>query len=371
MDKKAMNQTSGQEQAVTTDRFVAHVSTVPATRGQSVGLFLREKVLPSTLESDKRPHVVLMVHGGFAPATVAYDLAYRDYSFMAALAARGFDVFALSHTGYAPSPRPQMDDPCNVDAEFQTHLIPHVLKTPQRPAYAFKLVSSRSEWDELETVVQFIMQLRDVATISLVGWSTGAPRAGGFAALHPKLVNKLVLFGPAPFFPSDDPPMQMPEPGAPTILQSREFLLDRRWRDHVRCAGQLEDPEVCNALWQELMALDPIGASWASDGKGIMRAPNRMNHGWRANLARIKAPTLMLLGEYDNYVKRLEAWRGLGVDHKLFIKVRCASHFMQFERGRHLLYRATTDWLNHGQVNGVDGVELVADETGALSAQAA
>jgi alpha-beta hydrolase superfamily lysophospholipase len=95
---------SGQDQAVTTDRFVAHVSTVPATRGQSVGLFLREKVLPSTLESDKRPHVVLMVHGGFAPATVAYDLAYRDYSFMAALAARGFDVFALSHTGYAPSP---------------------------------------------------------------------------------------------------------------------------------------------------------------------------------------------------------------------------------------------------------------------------
>src|SRR3954454_22523802 len=88
MNEKATNQSSGQEQTVTTDRFVAHVSTVPATRGQSVALFLREKVLPSTLESAKRPHVVLMVHGGFAPATVAYDLAYRDYSFMAALAGR-------------------------------------------------------------------------------------------------------------------------------------------------------------------------------------------------------------------------------------------------------------------------------------------
>src|SRR6476619_26306 len=179
MDKKAMNQTSGQEQAVTTDRFVAHVSTVPATRGQSVGLFLREKVLPSTLESDKRPHVVLMVHGGFAPATVAYDLAYRDYSFMAALAARGFDVFAMSHTGYAPSPRPLMDDPCNVDAEFQDELIPHVLKARSPPRYPYKLVSSRSEWDELETVVRYIRELRGVDKLSLVGWSTGAPRAGG------------------------------------------------------------------------------------------------------------------------------------------------------------------------------------------------
>src|SRR6476661_6184658 len=28
---------------VTTDRFVPHISTVPATRGQTVGLFLREK----------------------------------------------------------------------------------------------------------------------------------------------------------------------------------------------------------------------------------------------------------------------------------------------------------------------------------------
>lgn len=56
---------------ITTDRFVTHSSTVPATRGQTVGLFLREKVLESTLAAVSAPHVVLMVHGGFAPATVA------------------------------------------------------------------------------------------------------------------------------------------------------------------------------------------------------------------------------------------------------------------------------------------------------------
>ena len=56
-----------------------------------------------------------------------------------ALARAGFDVFAMSHTGYGPSPRPLMDDPCNVDREFQPHLIPHVLED-----FAATLKSCRS-----------------------------------------------------------------------------------------------------------------------------------------------------------------------------------------------------------------------------------
>jgi pimeloyl-ACP methyl ester carboxylesterase len=364
-------QTEGADNLVTTDRFVTHISTVPATRGQTVGLFLREKTLPATIAEGRTPHVVLMVHGGFAPSIVAYDLRYRDYSFMSALVRGGFDIFTMSHTGYAPSPRPLMDDPCNVDAEFQPLLIPHVLKARAEPRYPYKLVSSVSEWDELETVIDYIKALRNVERVSLVGWSTGAPRAGGFAALHPESVDRLVLFGPAPFFPSDGPPAEMPERGAPTILQTREFLLHRRWQDHVRCEGQLEDPEVCNAMWRELMALDEVGARWGPQGEGIMRAPNRTNFGWRSNLAHIRAPTLVLLGEYDNYSKRLEAWRGLGAEQKLFIKVACASHFMQFERGRHLLYRATCQWLSGGNVGGAREGEYLADVHGRLQPSAA
>jgi pimeloyl-ACP methyl ester carboxylesterase len=277
----------------------------------------------------------------------------------------------MSHTGYAPSPRPLMDDPCNVDAEFQPLLVPHLLERPTAPRYPYKLVSSRTEWDELETVVRFIRQLRGVERISLIGWSTGAPRAGGFAALHPEEVDKLVLYGAAPWFPSDSPPAQYPEPGAPTLLQTREFLLDRRWRDHVRCEGQLEYPEVCDAFWRAIMALDEVGSTWAANGEGVIRAPNRMNFGWRANLGCIRCPTLVMLGEYDNYAKRLEAWHGLGAERKLFVKIACASHFVGFERGRHLLYRATRDWLMNGTVDGAERGEYFADVEGRLTAQPA
>jgi pimeloyl-ACP methyl ester carboxylesterase len=350
------------------DRFVPHVSTVDANRGQTVGLFLRERMLAAPPDRAAPRPVILMLHGGFAPSIVAYDLRYRDYSYMAQMARAGFDVFTFSHTGYAPSPRPRMDDPVNVDPSFQQHLVPHVLATAQPPRYPFKLVSSRTEWDEIDSIVEFIRELRGVDRVHLVGWSTGAPRAGGYAALHPDKVGRLLLYGPSQFFEREDPPATMPEPGSPTLLQTREFLLDRRWRDHVHDARQIEDPAVCDAFWRELMAIDEIGASWGREGLGIMRAPNRMNFGWKASLAQIEAPTLYLLGEHDNYARRLESWKALAAPQRMFVRVAGCSHFMQFERARHLLYRATAEWLAGATFDGHGSGTFVADVDGFLTA---
>lgn len=362
MQRRTIQSEVADESIVTVDRFVPHVSTVPANRGQTVGLFLREKQLAAAPKA-RRP-VVLFVHGGYSPSVVAYDLEYRDFSLMAPLARAGFDVFALTHTGYGASPKPLMDDPCNVDAAQQALIIPHALDKPSPPRYPFKLVSSRTEWDEIESTVTFIRELRGVERVSLVGWSTGAPRAGGFAALHPEQVDKLVLFGPSPFFPNDEPPAQMPEPGAPVILQTKEMLLEKRWENDVRCDGQVDDPAVRELMWHELVKQDGLGAHWRPEG--VMRAPSRMNFGWRRNCAAIQAPTLVVVGEFDNYAKRRDAWKGLAVKDKVFIKVACASHFIQYERGRHLLQRAMREWLENGAIDGARRAELQADADGKL-----
>lgn len=351
----------------TVDRFVLHRSTVPASANQPVGLFMRERVMPGALEAGTRPPAVLLLHGGFAPSLVAYDLRFRDYSLMAAIARQGFDVFTFSHTGYAPSPRPRMDDPANVSADFQRELIPHVLDAPCPPRYPFRLVSSETEWDEIHTVVEFIRALRGVDRVHLIGWSTGAPRAGGYAARHPDRVERLVLFGPSPFFDTEERPDRMPMPGAPTLLQTREFLLDRRWRDHVHDSGQIEDPEVCDAFWRALMEVDEIGASWGRDGQGIMRAPNRMNFGWRDSLERLRCPTLCLLGEQDNYARRIEAWRGLNAPQRAFLRIAGCSHFMQFERARRVLWRVAGEWLTSGLLNGQSGGEFAATIDGTIA----
>lgn len=363
MKREPVASRAADDAIVTVDHFVPHVSTVSANRGQSVGLFVREK-LPAGAAGARRP-VVLFVHGGYSPSVVAYDLDYKDFSFMAVLARAGFDAFAMTHTGYGASPKPLMDDPCNVDAAQQQLIIPHALEKPCAPRYPFKLVSSRTEWDEIETVVAFIRELRGVERVSLVGWSTGAPRAGGFAALHPEQVDKLVLFGPSPFFPNDEPPKEMPEPGAPVILQTKEMLLETRWRNDVRCDGQVDDPGVRELMWHELIKQDGLGAQWRPEG--VMRAPNRMNFGWRRNAATIQAPTLVLVGEFDNYARRRDAWKGLTVQQKVFIKVACASHFIQYEHGRHSLHRAAREWLETGAIEGKRQGEFHADADGRLS----
>ena len=98
-----------------------------------------------------------------------------------------------------------------------------------------------------------------------------------------------------------------------------------------------------------------------------MRAPNRMNFGWKASLAKIAAPTLYLLGEHDNYARRIESWNALATPQRMFVRVAGCSHFMQFERARHLLYRATIEWMSEGAFAGHREGTFAADTQGALA----
>jgi pimeloyl-ACP methyl ester carboxylesterase len=365
----AQNSAPGSPQELRTiDRFVTHKSSVPANAGQLVGLHLREKVLAG-VEADaasgrSRARVVLFIHGGFSPATVAYDLDYKDYSWMAYLARAGFDVFALTHTAYGASPKPMMDDPCNVDPPQQKLLIPHVLKEPCAPRYPYKLTSSQTEWDEVATVVNFIRELRGVDKVSMIGWSTGTPRIGGFAAKYPEQVDRIVFLAPAPFFDANDPPEAFPEPGAPTILQTRDRLEKERWLADVKCADQIDDDSVRDVMWKALMVEEGVGASWMPGG--VMRAPNRMNYGWRSTVAKIKSPTLVLLGEFDNFERRQDAWKALAVEQKVFVKVACGSHYLQYEKNRKVLHEASKEWLADGTVIGRRQGTLSADANGKI-----
>ena len=57
------------------DHKVPHVSTVPANKGEQVEIFVREKVM--TGDDQKARPVVLMVHGGVSPSTLAFDVEHE------------------------------------------------------------------------------------------------------------------------------------------------------------------------------------------------------------------------------------------------------------------------------------------------------
>src|SRR5262245_12940803 len=184
------------DRLLTIDHYVRVTSTVPAIAGQPAQLYVRERVLAggALRTSSFGDRVVLFVHGAGTPAEVAFDVPYQDYSWMAFLARAGFDVFSVDMTGYGRSTRPApMNDPCNLAKERQAGFV----TAPCTPSYPHALTTIASAWNDIDGAVDYIRALRHVERVSLVGWSLGGPRAGGYAGQHPEKVAKLILLAPA------------------------------------------------------------------------------------------------------------------------------------------------------------------------------
>jgi pimeloyl-ACP methyl ester carboxylesterase len=280
---------------------------------------------------------------------------------MAFLARAGFDVWAMDMSGYGSSPRPMMDDPCNVDPKQQDILIKRPLAAPCAPHYPVKFKTIRNDWDEIDSVVDHIRQVTGAAKVSIVGWSAGGPRAGGYAALYPDKVNRVLLYAPgAPR--SGFKPAERPDAGFPVALQTRAKLEKERWDPDVRCSGQVE-PGVRDALWTQVMQWDPIGASWGPE-EGVMRAPTMMN-GWSTEQANaLKMPVMVIVGEYDEPDQRRVAYEAAGSADKVFVKVACASHFMLWEKQHKALHDASLQWLRDGKFVGASSGAFEIDADG-------
>ena len=340
------------------DHYVAVQSEVPVIAGNVARIYVRERVAAGTLAraSSFADRVVLFVHGSGTPGEVAFDVPYADYSWMAYLAGRGFDVFAMDFTGYGRSTRPvPMNDPCNLPDAQQADLVPMTMAAPCPASYPHQLTSIASDWHDLDAVVDYIRALRHVERVDLVGWSLGAPRAGGFTLRHPEKVRRLVLLAPAFGAASTgQPPATLPADGVPMSKQTRaDFTAN--WDRQVGCPGQYE-PAAHDAVWSEMLAADPVGATW---GPGLRRAPAVTTWGWNAEtVAGVRAPTLLVTGIHDRQVAPArvhELYDALGSEEKALVDFACSSHNAMWETNHGLLFHATWEWLAQGTVEGQAG----------------
>jgi len=337
------------------DHYVSVHSTVPFMSGQMAQIYVRERleagtVLRAATGSDR---VVLFVHGAGTPAEVAFDVPYQDYSWMAYLAQSGFDVFAMDVTGYGRSTRPTaMNDPCNLAREQQAAFVPILLAAPCAPGYPRQMTTIASDWNDIGAVVDYIRALRHVNHSSLIAWSLGGPRAGGYAAQHPEKVLKLVFLAPAYTRTlSASAPEHLPADGAAMNTQSHEeFTVN--WDRQTGCQDQY-DPAASDSVWSEMIKSDPVGATW---GPGVRRAPQVTSWGWNADVvAKTQIPILMVSGQHDKQVLQgrvRELYADVGSRQKIFIDLACSSHNAMWERNHLLLFRASLEWLTRGSVNG-------------------
>jgi pimeloyl-ACP methyl ester carboxylesterase len=341
------------EQILAIDHLVSHRSTAPATSGQVVQLYVRERVQAGVALTSPTfaKRVVLFVQGATIPSEVAFDSQYQDYSWMAYLAQAGFDAFAIDLTGYGPSSRPApMDDPCNVAPASQTALVPSTLSEVCPSSYAGDLTTVASDRDDIDAVVDYVRSIRHVEKISLVAWSKGGPRTGPYVATHPEKIDSLVML--APVYMPGSPPEPMP---APVVAITTRQSFDANWDNQIECADQY-DPAIRNTLWGQLLETDPTGATW---GPGVYRAPSGDSTAnfpyWGALAVKIQVPTLLLSGEYDKQVlpENVRAlYTDLKTPHKVFADLECSSHLAAWETRHNTLFQASAEWLLKGSVNG-------------------
>lgn len=340
---------------ITLDHYVRVKSTAPAMAGGEAELYLREVVTANTALRSRTltDRVVLFVHGAGTPAEVAFDTRTKDYSWMAFLAQAGFDVFSLDVTGYGRSTRPPpMSNPCNFPKPQQAPFIPSQIPAPCDPTWNKPLTTMGSDWNDIGAVVDHLRGLRQVDKIALVGWSQGGPRTAGYAARNQAKVSRLVVLAPA--YNRDGPaeaPNPLPPSNGPMTTQSRaEF--DANWDRQVGCPDQYE-PAVSDQVWRDMLASDPVGATW---GPGVRRAPQVPTWGFnQAVAAKMQTPFLMIAGARDKQVlpdRVRELYADLGAKQKVFVDLACSSHNAMWEKNHLLLFRASLEWLRSGTVNG-------------------
>lgn len=300
------------------------------THGDGVQMFVRNKH-PENQATFAPDRIAILMHGATYPAT-AFDVQLAGKSWMDYLAERGFDVYALDLPGYGRSTRPAaMDQPATENAPFM------------RTADAVKALGA---------VVDFVRARRGVERVNLIGWSWGTAITAGYAADNPGKVGRVALY--APVWIRTTPSLVQVEGklGAYRTV-SRDAAL-QRW-----LTGVPEDKkaELIPTGWFEQWA----DATFATDPKGggkTLRAPNGVvqdgQEFWSASKAtfdpaRITAPVLLVLGEWDRdtppYMAQTLFPLLVNARWKRLAMLSEGTHTIVMEKNRMLLLRTVQQFL--------------------------
>lgn len=306
-----------------------------AGRAPGLTLHVRNK-RPLGIEHFAEDRVLVLVHGATYGVETGFDLEIGGFSWMDWMAARGFDVYAVDVRGYGQSTRPaQMDAP-----------------SKDNPPFAF----TADAIEDLAAAVDFVKARRNLDRVGVIGWSWGTTIAGGFAAKHPELVRRLVLFAPLWFVEEPPPVGDGDGPLGAYRLVTKEAARKRRVRGIPPGKEEAISPDAWFELfWAKALAADPVGAAMTPEA---VRAPNGvvadLQAYWMQGKATydpssIKAPTLVILAEWDAdtppRMAREVFARLTGTPYKQLVVIGEGTHVVAVETNRLPFFRAVQHFL--------------------------
>ena len=305
-----------------------HVRIASPQAGLS--LFLRH-LAPATAEAAAANRVVLYVHGGTFPSALSVAHRLDDQSWRDALCAAGFHVWALDFHGFGclSDAYPEMADPADAG-----------------PPLGRAEAASR----QLEQAVRFICERHGIARLSLIAHSWGCIVAGRFAGRCPRLVERMVWFGPIA--------RRSPQGERVCLPAWRLISLSDQWDRFTADVPAGELPVLSRehfAGWGEAyLDCDPASRTRTPPAVKVPSgAFQDIFDAWAGDLAfdpgLVRAPVAIIRGEWDGMCTDADAgWVFDALSAapvRRDIKLGRATHLMHLETGRFALYRETETFL--------------------------
>jgi pimeloyl-ACP methyl ester carboxylesterase len=266
---------------------------------------------------------LLFIHGATYPAETSFDLPIEGVSMMDLFAQNGFDVYLVDVRSYGRSTRPpEMDEP---------------------PEANKPIANSEEAGRDLGAAVDYILALRGIPKLDLMGWSWGTSIAGNYTSQHNDKVNRLVLYAPAWTAQS---PLAPPASAIPAYRLVKKEAAKARWTRGVPedKVGALIPPGVFDQWWDATIATDPIGSKIDPP---MLRAASGVTaefvNYWLAGKpyydpGKIDVPTLVIHAEWDADLPSpmAEAYfaKLTGAPYKRFVELGEGTHSVMLEKNR-------------------------------------
>jgi pimeloyl-ACP methyl ester carboxylesterase len=280
-----------------------------------VKLAMYRKRLGAPAPGEAPRPVLFLVHGSSNSAQSSFDLTvpgHDDYSLMNAFAREGYDVWTMDHENYGRSSQTAGNS------------------------------DIASGVEDLKAGTALVVRETGRQAMNFLGVSSGAIRAGAFAAARPERVDRLILVA----FTYKD--MNSP------ALKKRAQQLDY-FRTHNR---RLRDRDMIRSIFTRdghPEFYEPAVAEALADAELVYgdQIPTGTYLDMTANLplvdpAKVKAPVLLISGEHDGNATLddlYDFFKALPNGDKQLAILPRVSHSVTYAKNRHLLWHAATQFL--------------------------
>lgn len=255
------------------------------------------------LQDGQQKEPILLIHG-VTYSSHEFDVNYKDYSFARFLAGHGFEVWRLDIAGFGESGA--VVDGFQPDSDYAA--------------------------EDIRAAVQLILSRHGLQRMDVLGWSWGTVTSGRFAARHPELVKRLVLYAPIVAGLGEQ---EVTEP-----FHANSWL-------HAASDFQMKPDGTMDETITETGAADTfLSNCWRYDRESSPNGGRRDLLVAKSNrlipTAAIQAPVLIIAGSKDPYVSPAlcrEAYESLPNKESRLEIVEGAAHAMLMEKPYYRSFR--------------------------------